>query len=104
MRDGRDRPAPPMTLVVAGKASANLLGTDRSSSAAWIGASTVPSMSCTLAKTGTSDPLGEMCPQALLRELPLDVLAEHRYVGQIRATAEIGPPFRRPDPHLMSFH
>ena len=57
-----------------------------------------------IGKTGTSDLAGKICPQALLRELPLDVLAEHRYVGQIRDAAEIGPPSRRPDPHLMSFH
>ena len=57
-----------------------------------------------IGKTGTSDLVGKICPQALLRELPLDVLAEHRYVGQIRDAAEIGPPSRRPDPHLMSFH
>ena len=57
-----------------------------------------------IGKTGTSDLVGKIYPQTLLRELPLDVLAEHRYVGQIRDTAEIGPPFRRPDPHLMSFH
>ena len=53
---------------------------------------------------GHLDLVGKTCPQALLRELPISVLAELQREGQTRGAAEIGPPSRRHHPHLVSFH
>ena len=83
------------TFVAADNASANFSGTSRSSGAAWI----VPALCLRvthIGKTGTSDLVGKICPQALLRELPLDVLAELRHVGQTRDAAELGLPSSSP--------